>query len=132
MLRFLTLLPLIFVPMFVGCPGVLGPAPAPTAVVDQWEDVEVIFVRLEAVAGPQAEIDEARVALADLDGDGKFPLDDVHFLILPRTWASPQVDPLALYVLDVQSDPSLSANGILARAMSAERIRDSLNQIFTP
>jgi len=132
MLRFLALIPLLFSPMLAGCPSILGPAPAPTAAVDQWEDVEVIFVRLEAAAGPQAEIDEARLAIADLDVDGKFPLDDVHFLILPRTWAAPQVDPLALYVADVQTDPGLSANGVLARVMSAERIRDSLNQIFTP
>jgi hypothetical protein len=132
MLRLLKLLPLIFVPMFVGCPPYFTPPGPPMVSVNQWEDVEVIFVRLEGAAGPQSDIDEARLAIADLDGDGKFSSASLQFLILPRAWASPMVDPMALYVSDVQTDPDLSANGVLARVMSANRIRDSLTTIFTP
>lgn len=132
MLRFVALLTLLFSPMLAGCPPYFTDPGPPMVSVNQWEDVEIIFVRLEGVAGPQSDIDEARLAIADLDGDGKFASESLQFLILPRAWAAPMVDPMALYVSDVQTDPALSPNGVMARVMSANKIRDSLTTIFTP
>jgi hypothetical protein len=132
MLRFLALLTLLFSPMLAGCPPYFTDPGPPMVSVNQWSGTTVILDRLVAEVGPQAEISEAYLQLSDPDGDGSFPLEAVAFLVHPQSWAVPYLDPLNLYTASVQTDPALSPNGVMARVMSANKIRDSLTTIFTP
>jgi len=130
MLRFFALLPLAL----AGCcpPLCLGPLDPPAGRVENWSDIEVVFTRVEGEVGPQQEIDRARLALSDPDGDGEFPLATLGFLVEPRTWSDPFIDPLDLYTQSVKADPTLESAGIQARVMAAARLRISLEEILSP
>lgn len=130
MLRLFAILPLAL----AGCcpPLCLGPVDPPAGRVENWSDIEVVFTRIEGEVGSQSEIDTARVALSDPDGDGEFPLVTLGFLVEQRIWSDPFADPLDLYTKSVETDTSLESAGIQVRVMAAARLRISLDEILSP
>lgn len=101
--------------------------------VDAWADVSIIFNRLEAnyCCGDEIpQVSAAELALADLDGDGEFPLEVLGFLVRPQEWAQPFDHPMDLYESLVESDDSLSEAGKAARLLASNRIEASLEEIL--
>lgn len=99
--------------------------------VDAWADVELIFARIEADhGGPIDEISIAQLDLADIDGDGEFPLSALGFLVEPQPWSEPFDHPMDLYESLVEQDPSLSEAGKAARLLASNRIEASLEELL--
>lgn len=109
------------------CPGTLG---VPYEPVENWSAIEIILSELEDAVGTQDDIAAAYAALDDLDGDGRFSLDALQFLIEPAEWAPEFENPVDLYDHLVQMDPSLSENGRAARELAADRIEASLEELL--
>ena len=129
MLKFLATLPLLLSACI--CPPFCFTT-EPVDSVSNWSDIEVVFARVEGEVGPQQEIQMARTELSDVDGDGEFPLRALGFLIEQRIWSDPYLDPLNLYIVSVETDPSLEPAGIQVRMMAAARLRVSLEEILSP
>lgn len=109
------------------CPGTLG---TPYEPVENWSAIEIILSELEDAVGTQDEIAAAYAALDDLDGDGRFSLDALEFLIEPAAWAPEFENPVDLYDHLVQMDDSLTVNGRAARVLAADRIEKSLEELL--